>query len=131
MVGCRNRYTQYANNAPRYLCSGHDDGDDSLITYDPAGSWRHHVQSFPIRRPPRPRAVCRRPAATPAWPFPRFELKEGKKGTMKEYLTTDSSRKERKERALRSRHLLLLLLAFQFLIFPPAHACCSVLARFR
>jgi hypothetical protein len=49
------------------------DDDESLIACDPIGSWRHYVRSFPVRRPPRPRSVCRRRAATfpaPAWPIP-------------------------------------------------------------
>jgi len=70
------------------------DCDDSLTAYDPIGSWRYHTQSFPVRRSPRPRAVRRRPMATPpapAWPSP----KEKKRREQKVRSTSDSDNKER------------------------------------
>jgi hypothetical protein len=38
-----------------------DDYDESLLACDPIGSRRDYVQSDPVRRPPRPRAVRRIP----------------------------------------------------------------------
>ena len=102
--------------------------DDSLIARDPVGSWRYYVQSFPVRRPPRPLAVCRQPAATPpapAWPFPRSQVKRKERVRCNDRKL--ASRPKEKKKVLCFRHLLLLLfrslLVFQILVLPSAHVC--------
>jgi len=66
-------------------CPAHqvDGGDDPLVACDPIGSWRYRSPSVPVRRPPRPSTVCRRPAATPYVAHLQKDIKTERRTTQK------------------------------------------------